>query len=167
MILSNDVPEFRWVNGDCGHVVSHDALDDSFVVKLVRTGREERIGRIVRGVETSEKPDNWMSTLRIPAGEDDGGYINSPHYRGRVRRYVLGQVEFFPMRLAYATTVHKSQSLTFDRVQVDFRDGFFKSPALLYVALSRCRTLAGLRLVGARERFVQRCVTDPRVGGWL
>ena len=127
MILSNDVPEFRSVNGDCGHVVSHDALDDSFVVKLVRTGREERIGRIVRGVETSEKPDNWMSTLRIPAGDDDGGYINSPHYRGRVRRYVLGQVEFFPMRLAYATTVHKTQSLTLDRVQVDYRDDFLSN----------------------------------------
>ena len=167
MILSNDVPEFNFVNGDCGHVVSYSADDRCFTVKLVRTGREERIHPIVRGVEVSDKPDGWDATLRIPASEDDNGYRAERHYRGRVRRYVLGQVEFYPLRLAYASTVHKSQSLTLDRVQVDYRDGFFKSPGMLYVAISRCRSLAGLRLVGDRDRFIQRCVVDARIRQWL
>lgn len=62
---------------------------------------------------------------------------------------------------------HNSQSLTLDRIQVDFRDRFFGHPAMLYVALSRCRTLEGLRLVGSRERFAQQCSTDARVTQWL
>ena len=78
-----------------------------------------------------------------------------------------GQVEYFPVRLAYATSVHKSQSLTLDRVQVDFRDHFFGRAAMLYVALSRCRTLEGLRLVGQPERFVTQCSVDERVRRWM
>jgi hypothetical protein len=57
--------------------------------------------------------------------------------------------------------------LTLDRVQVDYRDWFFGKPAMLYVALSRCRTLEGLRLVGMREKFAKQCAVDPRVKSWL
>jgi ATP-dependent exoDNAse (exonuclease V) alpha subunit len=83
------------------------------------------------------------------------------------RRYVEGQVEMWPVRLAYASTIHKSQGLSLDRAQVDIRDHFFASPAMAYVALSRCRTLAGLRIVGQRERFVKNCNVDVRVRPWL
>jgi len=79
----------------------------------------------------------------------------------------MGQIEYAPLRLAYASTVHKSQSLTLDRVQVDYRDHFFSSPGMLYVALSRCRTLEGLRLVGQQGTFASRCTVDERVRGWI
>lgn len=169
MLLAN-ASDFSVVNGDCGHVAAYvpaTPTDDAhFIVHLVRTDREVNVYRIVRGCETPERPDGWDG-VTMPRGEDDGGWIARQHFRGRVRRYVLGQVEYYPMRLAYASTVHKSQSLTLDRVQCDFRDWFFGRPSMLYVALSRCRTLAGLRLVGGMDRFVKQCAAEPRVKEWL
>jgi ATP-dependent exoDNAse (exonuclease V) alpha subunit len=76
-------------------------------------------------------------------------------------------VEYFPLRLAYATSVHKSQSLTLDKVQIDFRNNFFGQPAMLYEAISRCRSLQGLRLVGQSDVFIKRCNIDPRIAKWL
>ena len=83
------------------------------------------------------------------------------------RRFVEGQCELWPVRLAYASTVHKSQGLSLDRCQIDIRDHFFGQPAMLYVALSRCRTMERLRVVGQRERFVRQCAVDERVRPWL
>jgi hypothetical protein len=56
----------------------------------------------------------------------------------------VGSYKQYPVRLAWAVTVHKSQGLTFDEINVDLADTF--APGQLYVALSRCRTLEGLTL---------------------
>lgn len=173
MLLAN-APDFSYVNGDCGWVVNHavnspkDNKWEIITIKLVRTGQEIVLSPLVRGVEYSDKPHDWPNhPTRVPASEDLGEWLPRPHYRTRVKRYVTGQVEYFPLRLAYATSVHKSQSLTLDKVQVDFRNHFFSQPAMLYVALSRCRSLSGLRLVGQRETFVKHCNFDPRIKEWL
>lgn len=163
MILSN-ASDFHYVNGDCGWIRDHN--DNSVTIELVRTGEEITLPRIVRGVEHMEKPDGWNGIV-IPKEEDQNQYRPRTHFRGRVKRYVTGQVEYFPMRLAYASTVHKSQSLTLDRVQVDFRDWFFGRPGMLYVALSRARTLGGLRLVGQPDKFARQCSVDPKVREWI
>jgi len=166
MVLSNDTPEFTYVNGDCGHVTgySDDYGIPYFSVKLVRTGQTVRIGRIVRNVTTAEEPAGWNGRK---VGALDPSYCPEIHKVGKKRGWVIGQVEYFPLRLAYASTVHKSQGLTLDRCQIDVRDQFFGKPAMAYVALSRCRTAGGLRVVGSRERFVQQCKIDERVRGWL
>lgn len=80
---------------------------------------------------------------------------------------IAGWISYLPLRVAYASTVHKSQGLSLDRVQVNIRDAFFKTPSMLYVALSRARTKEGLRLVGSAVAFVERCTTDPRLKAWL
>ena len=69
--------------------------------------------------------------------------------------------------VAYATTVHKSQGLSLDNVQVMFGNHFFKTPGMLYVALSRSRSPEGLRLVGSAGQFVGRCTVNPVVRSWL
>lgn len=167
MILSNG-REFEWANGDCGEIVSaieQDGRVVGFTIRLVRNGAEVDIMPIVRGVELIDKPEGEFRDVHKT--EDRGDFIPRPHFRGRVKRYVTGQIEYLPIRLAYASTVHKTQSLTLDRVQCDFRHRFFGQPAMLYTALSRCRTAEGLTLVGDRDRFVQQCSIDRRILPWL
>ena len=79
---------------------------------------------------------------------------------------VLGEVTYMPLRLAYASTVHKTQGLTLDRVQITISDPFFSAPGMLYVALSRARNPEGLRLVGTPELLRSRCRMDPAVRSW-
>ena len=171
MILSN-ATDFHYVNGDCGWIESREECPgsntdlDVINIRLVRTGETIALPRIVRGVEHSEKPDGWSGTV-IGKSEDIGAYIPKPHFREKQRRYVTGQIEYFPLRLAFASTVHKTQGLTLDRCQVDIRDHFFSAPSMMYVALSRCRTVEGLRIVGQRDTFAKRCNIDPRVRGWI
>src|SRR5262249_13912154 len=81
--------------------------------------------------------------------------------------WVRGAIRYMPLRLAYATTVHKSQGLTLDRIQVDLRNAFLGQPAMTYVALSRCRTADGLHLVGSPEMLSRRCRVDAKVVRWL
>jgi ATP-dependent exoDNAse (exonuclease V) alpha subunit len=168
MILANDF-DAGYVNGDCGHIVDANA-DGSFEIELVRNHEVVCVGRIVRHSELVTKMDGVDFTA-VGCGEYVGRTHTrrreSPSGRSKIAGYVLGQVEFMPLRLAWASTVHKSQGLSLDKVQVDFRDRFFGSPAMLYVALSRCRTLDGLRLVGMREVFVRACRMDERVRNYV
>ena len=66
-----------------------------------------------------------------------------------------------------ASTVHKSQGLSLDRVQVDCRARFFGSPAMAYVSVSRTRTPEGLRIVGTLELFAKQVKVAPEVLRWL
>ncbi len=62
----------------------------------------------------------------------------------KIVKEIIGTFEQFPIRLAWAITVHKSQGLTFEKVIADLSSAF--SPGQVYVALSRCTSFSGLML---------------------
>lgn len=168
MILANDSPAFTYVNGDCGHIV--DCANGGFRIKLVRdNGREVVIRPLERGYEVKRVPEDvgeiqkgtFARNVALPYDQRE------PYWDAYARRYVLGQVKYYPLRLAYAATVHKTQGLSLDKVQMDVRDGFFGTPAMTYVALSRARTPEGLRIVGGMDVFSKRVKFDEEVRPWL
>jgi ATP-dependent DNA helicase PIF1 len=187
MILSNDAPNFTYVNGDCGYVRDFNPLTGRFSIQLVRTGGIVSIGQIDRYYTQRDEPEGlpygfrpvhlYCECEQQPKQVDLSKPIERkrhvlapwaiPSYNCSMATWNTGAVRYYPLRLAYAATVHKIQGLTLDRVQVDFRNYFFGQPAMLYVALSRCRTPEGLRLVGSAEQFIKRANIHGEVKRWL
>lgn len=174
MILANKYEDrsLVYANGDCGWVrgIQSRGADTmpSIMVELVRTGEIVQVEGLIRSVDWGDKP-GWVGGEWQDQGrEEDGGWLARPHYRKAKRRYVTAQIQYYPLRLAYASTVHRAQGLSLDRVQVDFRGWMFaRTHSMTYVSLSRARTLEGLRLVGPPEMLAERCKVDPKVARWL
>lgn len=80
-----------------------------------------------------------------------------------IREEVDGTFVQYPLRLAWAITVHKSQGLTFDHAVLDINDSF--THGQVYVALSRCRTLEGMVL--ARPLAMRSVITDATVNAYI
>lgn len=162
MILANERMEgpppqpFIYVNGDLGTVV--EASDTTAYVQLQRNGEVVEVTFVRREV-------------LIPIDGARRRELRDKGLQGKITENgkfeITGWIEYMPLRTAYASTVHKSQGLSLDQVQVNIRDGFFKTPGMLYVALSRARTAGGLRLVGSAAALVERCAADPRLKAWL
>jgi hypothetical protein len=157
MVLNNqrdDCRQLTCVNGDLGTL--QEAEDGTAFVGLQRTGEIVRVLPVTR-------------VVRVPADATRRAELRKAGHGDRIdgKWEIVGEITYMPLRVAYASTVHKSQGLSLDSVQVNIRDHFFKSPGMLYVALSRARTAEGLRLVGSPAAITERCTTDPRLRDWL
>src|SRR3989344_2801255 len=84
-----------------------------------------------------------------------GNVINVERESWRVEEEgrTLAEIGQYPLRLAWAITIHKSQGMSLDAAEVDLSDSFEKGMG--YVALSRVRSLAGLSLKGLNQRALE------------
>jgi ATP-dependent exoDNAse (exonuclease V) alpha subunit len=121
MMLNND-KEGRWVNGDLGTVTK------------INEYKQEIYVRLENGTEALVPKYTW-EMVKFSYDKDFDS----------VDTDVVGTFAQFPIRLAWAITIHKGQGKTYNNVIVDFGRGTF-THGQAYVALSRCRSLEGMIL---------------------
>jgi len=133
MLLRND-PSKRWVNGT--------------LAKVSHLG-EDRVGIDIDGSKYEVNKETWKKIEYYYDREEN-----------RIEERVIGSFEQYPIRLAWAITIHKSQGQTFERVYIDLGTGAF-AHGQTYVALSRCTTFGGIKL--RRPVESRDVIFDPRV----
>jgi ATP-dependent exoDNAse (exonuclease V) alpha subunit len=127
MCIAND-PQGKYVNGSLGWVTGFDENNNDSKDRLVKV-------QLDTGAMVSLLPYSWNVYRSIYNQETKS-----------LDQEKLGSFTQYPLKLAWAVTIHKSQGKTFDRVVIDLGTGAFAS-GQTYVALSRCRTLEGISLI--------------------
>ncbi len=132
--------------------------NDSSQEKKYYNGKTGRICRIKDRVIEVMCPGETTPVVVEPVKWENIKYSLDPQ-SGDISEKVIGSFSQYPLRLAWAVTIHKSQGLTFDKVIIDAQAAF--SHGQVYVALSRCRTLEGIVLSSPLKE--QSIKSDPDI----
>jgi len=136
MLLRND-KSGRWVNGTIG-----------IIQELKETSISVLINRKLHSVEK----ETWEQIeYKYNITEN------------KIEKQIIGKYVQYPLQLAYAITIHKSQGMTFDKINIDIGQGAF-THGQVYVALSRCKTLNGIKLNSRIDET--DIIVDPKVLYW-
>lgn len=144
MMLNND-PSDRWVNGTIGTVQSIEKsleLDEYIIYVKFQDATVEPVEQYTWELFKY----TWNDELK------------------KIETQKAGSFSQYPLKLAWAVTIHKSQGKTFDNVLIDLGYGTF-APGQLYVALSRCKSIEGISLV--RPIKPKDIITDNRIEQFL
>lgn len=144
MFTANDknLPR-RWMNGSLGKVIS---FDNTAVIVEIDPPRG--------------KSSKWSTVVEVPIYAWESYQYEYDEKEDMIKPQVNGKYEQFPLMLAWAVTIHKSQGKTLEQVCIDLAGGTF-APGQVYVALSRCTTLEGIELLRPIKSFDVR--SDPSV----
>jgi ATP-dependent DNA helicase PIF1 len=141
MFVKNDLQK-QFVNGTIG--IIDELTGDTIKVRIQEGAESEKV------IEVDQH--EW-EILKYEMDHQKPGNISTK---------VIGTFKQYPLKLAWAITIHKSQGKTFDKVIIDMGSGAFES-GQTYVALSRCRTLDGIILkqpLRNRDIIVDERVTE-------
>lgn len=122
MLLNNDSLG-QWINGTIGKIRKFEKDDD---------GEDVIVAELDNGDTARISPYTWKIYRFFLKNEE-------------LRSEEVGSFRQYPVRLAFAVTIHKSQGKTFENVMIDIGRGTF-AHGQMYVALSRCTTLSGIVL---------------------
>ncbi|MGB3077187.1 MAG: helix-turn-helix domain-containing protein [Chitinophagales bacterium] len=143
MFIKNDVKEKKYFNGKIGVLekIEHDGEEEYLKVSFPETNETIKVQK-----------ETWRN-IRYSFKESEN----------KIEEEELGSFTQYPIRLAWAVTIHKSQGLTFQRAVIDAGSAF--AAGQVYVALSRCVSLEGMVLRSPIRREVIK--TDEAIVAYM
>lgn len=144
MFVKNDSGG-RWANGTIGKIV--ELTDEGIKVKIQNENE----------IEIEEEVEYWVDRVQWENIE-----YKWNEEKKEIESEVIGVFRQYPIKLAWAITIHKSQGLTFDKVIIDSGSGMF-AHGQCYVALSRCTSFEGIILknyITERDIIIKQSVID-------
>lgn len=128
MFIKNDIsPDKLFYNGKIGIITS------------------------IKGNEIYVQSEGDEEPILVPLADWENIRYVAHENSDTIESEVVGTFRQFPLRLAWAVTIHKAQGLTFDKVMIDAADAF--AAGQVYVALSRCRSLEGITLLSPIPQY--------------